>query len=72
MSLIKFKGIDIKRECQHCTMRTVGGRVYIAHDNLIAARFLYECGYDEEQFENDEKIIHHMCQIPLDRIKRLA
>lgn len=66
--LINYKLMRIMKECPHCEARQVGGRVYIVPEQpLIAARWLYECGHDEEQLETGVKNIYHSCSKAVDK-----
>lgn len=68
--LIKYKLMRIMPTCPRCGARQVGGRVYIPDQTpLIAARWLYECGHDEEQFETGVKNIYHECRMMVDKTK---
>lgn len=69
MSLILYHKMDVKKACEHCNMRAVGGRVYVKEPYTITSRYLYECGLDVEQDEDGIKIIHHSCGKALDKPK---
>lgn len=71
--LIKYKLMRIMPTCPHCSARQVGGRVYMMREQpLIAARWLYECGHDEEQLETGVKNIYHSCSVAVDKPKKAS
>lgn len=69
-ALINYKLMRVLKECPHCNARQVGGRVYMAKEQpIIAARWLYECGHDEEQLETGVKNVYHSCGKGVDKAK---